>query len=117
MSQENGNGNVTRRRGTGTEVVSPVVMSCRRVVSEWPGVDRSCRQCRVDLCHTDVRSVVVEVVNDALDDRASLVFVAAAKERTKPTLARHLIRSVLDTGLARTAENSVPSSVSTWCSS
>jgi hypothetical protein len=32
-------------------------------------------------------------------------------------LARHLIRAILDTGLARTAENNVPSSVSTWCSS
>jgi hypothetical protein len=73
--------------------------------------------CHADTYHTDVRSVVVEVVNDALDDRTSLVFVAAAEERTKPTLARHLIRSVLDTGLGRTAEKSVPSSVSTWCSS
>ena len=43
-------------------------------------------------------------------DIESLV-VEPPEPRTKPSLARHFKRSDLDTGFAKTAENSVPSSV------
>jgi hypothetical protein len=36
---------------------------------------------------------------------------------TNPSLARHLSRSGFDTGFVRTAENTVPSSLMTWCCS
>jgi hypothetical protein len=56
------------------------------------------------------------VMKDAADERLSPV-ARDDEDKTNPSLARHLIRSVLVTGLARTAENSVPFSVIAWCCS
>jgi hypothetical protein len=39
------------------------------------------------------------------------VLDAVPAERMKPSLPRHLVRSAFETGLGRTAENKVPSSV------